>query len=264
LSRHSSDLKHLAVLVIDISDYRGGPGPTVQSTIERASRVAAMGTLTASIAHEVKNPLAAIVVNAGACRRWLRLPVPDLAEAEDAIASVMNDAVRAQEVVDRTLSFLKPTPSKAVELDITSVIRDTILLTMWDVQRYDVTVEFLPDSQLPTVFADLIRVQQILMNLILNAVQAMLNVQRGRRIIIRVHDDKDMVLVEVADMGTGIASEQLDRIFEPFYSTKNTGIGMGLAVSRACVEANGGRIWVKTVLGAGTSFYFTVPVHVSN
>jgi signal transduction histidine kinase len=253
------DLSRVAVYVIDITEYRGRPGASVLSTILHGSRLAAMGALTASIAHEVKNPLAAIVTNAAAGRRWLRNAEPNLAEAEEAIASIVKDAMRAREIVDRTLSFLRPLPLGKESVDVVSLVNDVIIMLMRDLRRLEVEIEFRPEGELPPVFADPIQIQQILINLILNAAQALAGCLQSRLITIRAAEQGREIILEVADQGPGIAPDQFGRLFEPFYSTKSGGIGMGLAVSRACAEANGGRIWARSEGEGGTSFFFTLP-----
>jgi signal transduction histidine kinase len=260
LPKDFSGLKNLLVLTIDISGYEGGPAPTVQSTIQHASRISAMGALTAAIAHEVSSPLAAIVTNAGACQGWLRLPEPNLVEAEDAISGVIDEANRAREVVDRTLSFLRRSPSKAITMNVTDVIRSSMILVLRELTRRDISLSFTPKSDLPAANADPIQVQQVLINLILNASQAMEDLDRPRMILIDVRVLDSDICFEVADTGPGIDPERIESLFDPFYSTKASGIGMGLAVCRSCVDANKGRIWVNSVLGAGTSFYFTLPL----
>jgi signal transduction histidine kinase len=253
------DLSRIAVLVIDITEYRGRTGASVLSAIQHASRLSAMCALTASIAHEIKNPLAAVVTNAGAARRWLRQPEANLQEAEEAIAGVVQDANRAREIVDRTLSFLRPVTGGKEALDIVSLVNDVIVMVMTDLRRSGVEIDFRPEAALPRVIADPVQVQQILINLILNAAQALTGGQCSRLITLRATEENGMILVEVTDRGPGITPEQFGRLFEPFYSTKSGGIGMGLAVCRACVEANGGRIWASSALNAGSSFFFTLP-----
>nr|WP_295741863.1 ATP-binding protein [uncultured Acidocella sp.] len=250
------DLSRISVLVIDTASYRGGT--TILDTLQHASRLAAMGVLTASIAHEVKNPLAAIMTNADACRRWLRQPSPNLGEAEEAIRAIVRDAIRARDVVERTLAFLRPAPSGQQEIDIVNLINGAIVLIMSDLRGYDVEIEFLPDERLPHGYADPIQVQQVLINLMLNASQAMAAQETGRLISIRAREAAEEIVIEVADQGPGLRPEQFSRLFEPFYSSKQGGIGMGLAVSRACVEANGGRIWAENRRARGARFCFTL------
>ena len=253
-----AELSRIAVLAIDITEYRGRAGATMLSTIQHASRLSAMGALTASIAHEVKNPLAAIATNAGASRRWLRQAKPNLAEADAAIANVVQDAKRAREIVDRTLSFLRPAPSGKIMFDIVTVVNDVIPMIIGDLRRCEVEIQFKPTSALPQVFADPIQVQQVLVNLILNATQALSETNSVRLITVGITGEDKTVTLEVADNGPGIAPEHLSRLFEPFYSTKSGGIGMGLAVCKDCVEANGGRIWANSVPSKGSSFFFTL------
>lgn len=250
------NLSRIAVLVIDISAYRGSG--TILSTLQYASRLGAMGILTASIAHEVKNPLAAIMSNADACSRWLRQPSPNLDEAEEAVRAVIRDAIRARDVVERTLAFLRPAPSGQQEVDVANLINSAIVLIMSDLRRYDVEIEFLPDERLPRAHADPIQVQQVLINLMLNASQAMAAQDAGRVISLRAREAAAEIVIEVADQGPGLGPEQFGRLFEPFYSSKQGGIGMGLAVSRACVEANGGRIWAVNRRARGARFCFTL------
>jgi signal transduction histidine kinase len=255
-------LSRIAVLVIDITDYLGRTGTSVLSAIQHASRLSAMGALTASIAHEIKNPLAAIVTNAGAGRRWLQQTAPNLREAEEAINSVVQNANRAREIVDRTLSFVSPLPAGKEEIDIASLVNDVILMMITDLRRSEVKLDFRTEGFLPRVFADPLQVQQVLVNLILNAAQALTGTDFFREIMLCIKGESSNILVEVADRGPGIMPEQFGRLFEPFYSTKSGGIGMGLAVCRACVEANGGRIWASSELNSGSSFFFTLPARV--
>ena len=223
-----SGLSRIAVLVIDVGEYRGRSGAGILSAIQHSSRLAAIGALTASIAHEVKSPLAAILTNAAAARRWLSKPEPDLKEAEQAIDGLAEDARRVREIIDRTLSFLKPTAPGRSDLDVLRVVDDVIMMMVADLQRETVEIAFRPEDNLPRVLADAIQVQQVLINLVQNATQALQQISGSRTIMIHASVRDQNVLIEVADNGPGMSPDQFGRLFEPFYSTKSAGIGMGL------------------------------------
>ncbi|MBU8537326.1 sensor histidine kinase [Falsiroseomonas tokyonensis] len=252
---------HIVVTAIDITDYKAAHARLVAAETElaRASRVITVGTLTASLAHEVNSPLAAIVVNAEACLRWMHRPIPDLAEAEAAIARVVNDATRARDVVARTRAFLSNTPRQHRHLDLTEAARDAIMIVERELRGHGVSMHFDADSDLPKVVADQIQIQQVLVNLLLNGAHAMAETPAPRDLTLTLRHVGQDVQVAVRDRGVGIAPEQLARIFQPFHSTRAGGMGMGLAICRNCVEAHGGRLWAESTLGEGSTFHVTLP-----
>lgn len=258
LPKDISALNRVDVYIFDITPYLAGRAGHNASA--HAARVAVMGALTASIAHEVRNPLAAAVTHASAALRWLRRPVPELAEAETAIAAVIKDTDRAQEVVERTLSFVRNVAREAEAIDLKQVIRDAVVLVERDLQNHEVSVHLEFANEVPFVLADSVQLQQVLINLMMNAAQAMEETARPRRILIRLHHEMHEAIVEVADGGRGIDPARLDCLFDPFYSTRLQGLGMGLAICRNCVEAVGGRIWAHSEVGSGAQFFFTVPI----
>ena len=254
--------RHIIVTSIDITDYKASHARLVAAETElaRASRVITVGTLTASLAHEVNSPLSAIVLNAEACLRWLRRPTPDLAEAEAAIAHVVQDATRARDVVARTRAFLSNAPRQRRPIDLAETARDAVMVVERELRGLGTSVHFDADAGLPPVPADPVQIQQVLVNLLLNGAQAMAEVQGPRDLTIRLRHGGGVVRVEVQDRGRGIPPAMMERLFMPFQTMRPGGMGMGLAICRNCVESHGGRLWAQSLPGQGTTFHVTLPV----
>jgi C4-dicarboxylate-specific signal transduction histidine kinase len=234
----------------------------VQMELAHANRVATMGQLTASIAHEVKQPIAATVGNAEAAIRWLGHRPPDLDEVRDALSRIVKEGRRASEVIGRIRALLEKAPPLTDRLDINEAIREVIELTRGETVKNDVTVRTdLPDG-LPRIHGDRVQLQQVLLNLIINAVEAITEVSEGaRELLIRTGEvEAGYVLVEVRDSGPGLDPKHVERLFETFYTTKASGMGMGLTICRSIIEAHRGRLWASTNEPRGAVFHFTVPV----
>jgi signal transduction histidine kinase len=254
----------ILVNFFDVTDYKADQArlAAAERDIARASRLLTMGALTASIAHEVNNPLAAVITNAEASLRWLCRPAIDLPEVKAAITGAIEAARRAQEVVDRTRRLVTEARYKPGEFDVAETIRNVVPLLEQELRHSQVTVSIKTDPRIPRVMADAVQVQQILINLLLNAICAMEGIEGRREILVTAQSLDGCVRISVADQGIGISPEQLDRLFDPFYSTKTNGMGIGLAVCKACVEAHGGRLQVTSARNVGTTFTFNLPAVV--
>jgi PAS domain S-box-containing protein len=232
-----------------------------QAELARVARVTMMGELAASIAHEVNQPLAAVVTNADAASSWLAADPPDLHEAQQAVERIAQDGTRASEVIQRIRTLLnKREPSRAPE-DLNELIQETVALTQPELKRRQVTaqVELLPG--LPPVAIDRVQLQQVLLNLFVNAVESMSGVEdRPRVLCIRTECTEDAVEVAVQDSGAGIEPQHAERLFASFFTTKPNGLGMGLTISRSIIEAHGGRLWATPNDGSGTTFRFMLPL----
>jgi C4-dicarboxylate-specific signal transduction histidine kinase len=224
-----------------------------------------MGEFAASIAHEVNQPLAAVVANADACRRWLGRSVPDLEEAKAALERISRDGKRASDVIAGMRSLLQRAPTVFAMLDLGGVVRDVLELVGPEVARQRVVLQRSLATDLPAVRGDRVQLQQVVLNLTTNAIQAMSAVtDRTRELHIAVsHSDIDgapAVVVAVRDNGVGFAPDVGARLFAAFYTTKRDGLGMGLAISRSIVEAHGGRLWAAPNPDHGATFQFAVPL----
>jgi len=249
--------------VLDLTERRRAESEAREAQMElaHANRMATMGQLTAAIAHEVNQPIAATKVNAQAALRWLNRDVPDLEEVRQLLTRVANDGDRAGNVVSRIRNLVKKAPPQMEPLHINEAIGGVIELTRSEAMKNGVSVQTQFAESLPAVTGDRTQLQQVILNLILNAVQAMsesgLDV-RELQISTEAHQP-DGVIVSVRDSGPGIGQENLDRLFDPFYTTKSAGMGMGLAICRSIVEGHGGRIWATANVPRGAAFYFTLP-----
>jgi C4-dicarboxylate-specific signal transduction histidine kinase len=234
---------------------------TARAELARVVRITTVGELAASIAHEVNQPLAAVVANADACVAWLTLKVPDLAEAQAAAMRAVEGATRASEVIARIRSLISKGVPQKTTVDINALIEDTLALTKEQVTRNDVLISLQLATDLPQVMGDRIQLQQVILNLVANALEAMANVAGRERVLeIRSQWEQDHAIrISVQDAGVGISAELIPRLFEPFFTTRARGIGMGLAISRSIVEAHGGRLWVESTLNQGTVFQLTLP-----
>src|SRR5262245_26633725 len=231
---------------------------TAQIELAHVARVVTLGEMTASIAHEINQPLGALVNNAGACLGWL--DAKNLEEARNSVALMMNDAQRASEIITRIRALAKKAPPQKDWLDINQIIRDVIALGQGEVQRNHIALETQLSDDMPLVFADRIQLQQVMLNLMMNAIEAMTQVTTpGELLISSGADDSKGVEVVVRDSGPGLDSKSLERVFEPFYTTKPQGMGMGLAICRSIMQAHGGRLWATANRGRGASFHFTLP-----
>ena len=226
---------------------------TAQIELAHVTRVATLGEMTASIAHEINQPLGALVNNAGACLGWL--DAENLEEARNSVALVMDDAQRASEIITRIRALVKKAPPQKDWLDINQIIREVIALAQSEVQRNHIALETQLSDDVPLVFADRIQLQQVMLNLMMNAIEAMTQVTGPRELLISSGaDDSKGVVVVVRDSGPGLDSKSLERLFEPFYTTKPQGMGMGLAICRSIIEAHGGRLWATTIAIAAPRF----------
>jgi PAS domain S-box-containing protein len=233
----------------------------MQMEVAHANRVATMGQLTASIAHEVNQPIAAAVTNAHAALRWLGGRSPDLEEVRQALDAIIKDGSRAGDVLGRIRELIKKAPARKDWVDINEAIREVIELTRGEAVKNGASVQAALGEGLPLIQGDRVQLQQVILNLIVNAVQAMCAVAEGQRelFITAAQAEPNGVLVAVRDSGPGLAPESLTHLFAPFYTTKPGGLGMGLSICRSIIEAHGGRLWVTANLPRGAIFTFTVP-----
>jgi PAS domain S-box-containing protein len=233
-----------------------------QASLARVNRVMLVGEMTASVAHEVNQPIAAAVTNAGACLRWLAAQPPDMEKARQALGRIVKDGNRASEVIGRIRSLVKKVPPRTVRFDINDAILEVIALTQSELLRNPVKLRTRLSSDLPLVPADRVQMQQVILNLIVNAIDAMNGaVEKPRELVVESgRDNSNNVFVEVRDSGPGLDPANLDRIFDSFYTTKADGMGMGLSISRSIVEAHGGQIKAAPNEPHGAVFRFTLPV----
>ncbi|MFM0350005.1 ATP-binding protein [Paraburkholderia sp. RL17-347-BIC-D] len=231
-----------------------------QSELERVSRVTALGELSASIAHEVGQPLAAIVTSGEACLRWLHRQPPNMEEIEGCVSHMTDQGNRAAEIVQRVRALMKGAPPDRAAIAINDVVEEAIILIRRDIERQSDSLTRRLARDLPLIRGDRVQLQQVLVNLIINGLQAMASVDGRRELIVQSRlDPEGNVVVAVRDSGAGIPEANLPQLFEPFFTTRSSGMGMGLAVSSSIVEAHGGQIWASNNPDGGATFSFSLP-----
>lgn len=232
-----------------------------QADLAHASRMTTMGELTASLAHEVNQPITAVVNGASTCVRWLARDDPDTGEAREAALGVIRNAKRAADIINRIRSISKKGESNRHLADVNELIRETIVLVGNEASRNSIATRTDLDLDLPKVMVDSVQLQQVVMNLILNSIDAMKDIHQARELAIRSrHAEDRKLLISVSDNGVGLPQHQIDQIFDAFFTTKPHGIGLGLRISRSIVESHGGRLWATNNSPRGASFYFTLPI----
>jgi signal transduction histidine kinase len=230
-----------------------------QGDLARVSRVTTMGELTASLAHEVNQPIAAALTNANTCLRWLTRNHPDVEEAREAASRIVKDATRAAEIISRTRLLFKKGTAQRELVSVNEMVQEMIVLLRGEATRHKISIRTELAADLPQVMADRVQLQQVLMNLMLNGIEAMKEVDGKRELVIKSqHAENEEVVVTVSDTGVGLPAEQADQIFKAFFTTKPQGTGMGLSISRSIVESHGGRLWADGNSPHGASFCFTL------
>ena len=262
LPRSREDFADIVVSALDITAYKAAQErlAAAELSLARAQRISALGALTATLAHEVNSPLAAIMANADAARRWLDRPTPELAEATAALDAVTSAADRASAVVRRNRTFLSNSSPELVPSDVAELAREATLLVEHELRSLRTAVHFDAATNLPPVMADPLQLQQVIVNLVLNGAQAMRNREDVRDLTLTVRGSEEEVVVRVTDVGCGVADADRPSIFLPFFSTRPGGLGMGLAICQMCVEGLGGTIRIEE--GAdevGTTFVVRLP-----
>ena len=213
-------------------------------------------------AHEVNQPLAAIVANGDACLRWLNRDVPELDEVRGALEGMINDGNRAADIIRRVRTLAKKTDAQKAALSINEVIDEVIQLLQREMVSHRASARLELASELPLVLVDRIQLQQVIINLVMNGMEAMAPVtDRPRELKILSRRDADQVLVAVQDSGVGIDPGEVDRLFNAFFTTKPNGMGMGLSICRSIIEAHGGKLWASRNVGTGATFQFTLPAY---
>ena len=248
-ARSSADHTEFIGTVMDVTERRLGEEAlrSALADLERASRLSTMGQLTASIAHEINQPLAAIITNADACLLWLEADRPDLEEARQAARRIVRNGHRAGDIIKSVRSLTGKSAPEMVSLDVNEVIREVIVLMAAEFRRHGVAIETSLLSNLSSVVGDRVQIQQVMVNLIMNGIEAMADSRHGqRRLKVKsANDDSGHVLVAVEDSGPGLDLAQADRLFEAFFTTKPAGMGMGLSICRSIIDAHGGRLWAS-------------------
>jgi len=248
---------------IDIEDRKEAEESlrAAQTELAHVNRVTTMGELTATLAHEVNQPIAAASINANVCLRLLKREEPDLEEASRAASRMVGDVNRAAEIITRVRQFFRKGSTPREPLDLNELIRGMTVILRNELTQHSVGVQMDLDEQLPPVMADRVQLQQVLMNLMINGIDAMKNVDGVRQLTLTSECAEDnLLLISVQDTGPGLPVEHADQIFTTFFTTKNYGTGMGLSISRSIIESHGGRLWAGSKSERGASFQFTLPV----
>jgi PAS domain S-box-containing protein len=235
----------------------------LQSDLARINRVTTMGELTASVAHEIKQPISAAVMDAGTCVEWLARDRPDVEEARHAASRIVQDVTRASQIIDRIrLLFKKGEPQREL-IDVNQVIREMIVLLRGEARLYSIAIHTELAADLPIINADRVQLQQVFMNLMLNAIDAVKDMKGAGELTIRSQPNPGgQLLISVSDSGAGLPSDQANKIFDAFFTTKPDGTGMGLSISRSIIESHGGRLWASANSGRGATFQFTLPIDI--
>jgi PAS domain S-box-containing protein len=234
----------------------------LEADLAHINRVSMMGELAASLAHEIKQPIAAAVMDAKSCLRWLRRDTPDMTEGCEAALRMINDATRAADVIDRVRSLYRRDTSDRERLDVNAIIREMIILLHDNADRNSISIRTELDSELPLITADRVQLQQVLMNLILNGIEAIKD-EKGELTVSSKRTADSQLLVSVRDSGIGLPAGEVDRIFDAFFTTKEQGTGMGLSISRRIIESHGGSLWASANAERGTTFQFTLPTDIA-
>ncbi|MDB4874329.1 MAG: multi-sensor signal transduction histidine kinase [Gemmatimonadetes bacterium] len=232
-----------------------------QADLAHVTRVTTMGELTASLAHEIKQPIAAAVIGAQTCLRWLGREEPDVPEAREAASRILNDVTRASNIINRIRQLFQRGAPERELLDVNDIVQEMIGLLRSETSRYSISIRSEFANDLPKVMADRVQLQQVLMNLMLNGIEAMKDVGAvGELTIASRRDDDHQLEISVGDTGVGLQAEQAEQVFHAFFTTKPQGTGMGLPISRSIIESHGGRLWVSPNAGRGATFRFTLPI----
>jgi len=260
--RQPAKLNSVLVSIMDITERKRADEALhkTQAELAHVTRVATLGELTASIAHEVNQPLAAIVTNGNACLRWLAGDSPNLDEARETARRIIRDGNRAGDVIGRIRTLLRKTGTEKELLDMNQAIREVVALAEDEVRRNEVALRTELTGDLPPILGDRVELEQVVLNLIMNAIEAMSAIgDRPRELVVRTQSGEvDQVCVTVQDSGIGLDPQSMGRIFDAFYTTKSQGMGMGLAISRSIVENHGGQLWAVPNEGPGATFQFTL------
>jgi signal transduction histidine kinase len=234
----------------------------LEADLARINRMSTMGELTASLAHEVNQPIAAAVTNANTSVRWLAGEIPNIDEAREAAKRAAKDATRAAEIITRIRSVFKKGALQRDLVDLNQVVNDVLALLRDEATKWQVGISSELAANVPPLVADRVQLQQVLMNLMVNSIDAMKGVDGPRKLTVTSqHDGGEQVLVAVRDSGIGLPPD-IGRIFDAFFTTKPQGTGMGLAISRSIIESHGGRLWANSNPGGGATLYFTLPIQV--
>jgi C4-dicarboxylate-specific signal transduction histidine kinase len=256
----SGDLRFVGA-IMDVTDRERLR--QAQADLAHINRVTAMGQLTASLAHEIKQPISAAVTNAKTCLRWLGRDEPNVAEASEAASRLVKDVARAADIIGRIGSLFKKSAPQREFVDVNELIREMIALLRSEATRYSISIRTELAEDLPRVMADRVQLQQVFMNLMLNGIDAMKETSGGSELAIKSEAGDGQLVISVSDTGVGLPPEQADQIFEAFFTTKDNGTGMGLPISRSIIESHGGRLWAACASGRGATFQFTLPAMVA-
>ena len=258
----AGDVVEYVGTTMDVTERRQAEESVRQAQAELAhiARVSTLGEMAASIAHEVNQPLSGVVISANACLRFLRSTPPNLDEVRDGLQAIARDGRRASDVIARIMGLVRRTSTEKEPLDINDIIREVVALAEGEARRTHARIRTEFARQLPRVLGDRVQLQQVVLNLLLNGLEAMHGVVGSSRdlVVSTLRDTGDRIRVAVQDSGCGIDPQRASRIFEAFYSTKASGLGMGLSISHSIIEQHGGRLWAVANDGPGTTFYFTV------
>ena len=262
--RRTGRVPIILIVSEDVTEHRRAEEALrrTQAELAHVTRLTTLGQLAASIAHEVNQPLAAIVADANASLNWLASAEPELERVRETLAAIATDGHRAADVIQRIRQLATKTEPRKARLDVDDVVRDVVALVRAEMARYEIALALDSVSPLASVVGDRVQLQQVVLNLVMNAIEAMASViGRPRKLVIRSerHGDEE-VRIAVHDTGVGIRASDLDRLFSAFFTTKPGGMGMGLSISRSIIEAHGGRLWATPNEPHGAIFQFSLPV----
>lgn len=261
----SGEVEQFVCTMIDVTERKHAEEERerlrqLQADLAHINRVTTMGELTASLAHEIKQPIAAAIMDAGTCVEWLARNQPDIEEARNAASRIIQDVTRASEIINRIRFLFKKGEPQREMIDVNEVIREMVVLLRREVKEHSIAIHTELAADLPVISADRVQLQQVFMNLMLNAIDAMKEKNGGAELTIKSqHKPGEQLLISVSDTGTGLPPDHADKVFDAFFTTKPEGTGMGLSISRSIIESHGGRLWATANSKRGTTFQFTLP-----